>query len=109
MVFGLFKPPRFHIRQRIPVHAHMTMATIEAYSDMQLEDWDEAPRNHGAAFILSVWACNAAAAGELHLPMKDYQYIQNAGVLSIGWLSESQKMEVHAVLDELMEKGMIVS
>lgn len=106
-MFGLFKPPRYHIKKRIPMNGMLHFTAVEVFADMELGDLPEVQREFAVAFVLSVWACNTAMAGGFQLSQFDYRAIQNAGMNAVRALPKNLQNRAEAVVDALIEKGTI--
>jgi hypothetical protein len=106
-MFGIFQPPLFHIKKRIPQHAFGDLTTVETFGQKRLEDLPEMHRQYAFAFIVSVWACNSAMAGKFQLAHKDYLFIQRSGMNAVGWLKKPIADRAGAIVDELKASGLI--
>ena len=106
-MFGIFKPPLFHIRKRIPQHAMLELAAVESFGEMELGDLSEAERQCALAFIVSVWACNSAVSGKFQLAHKDYLFVQRSGMNAGNWLTPEVQDRAGAIISDLTTSGLI--
>ena len=85
----------------------LAFAAVETYAALELEDLPETRRELALAFILSVWACNAAMAGDFQLSQYEYRTIQNTGMNAARMLSNDIQDRAGKIIDDLVSQGLI--
>jgi len=106
-MFGLFKPPKENIINKIPQHAVSNARSIEQYAAGKLNGMNEVQTNHALGFILGVWVTNCAASGAFQLSQRDYDYVLSLARTSLKWLNDEQKEQVIGIVNELAESGLM--
>lgn len=104
---GLFDPPYKNMLKKVPVHGQFEADVIETFVQSQMDGWDHHTINHAKGVVISVWLCNAAAAGKFELRDQEYRLVKNLGGTSYNFLSPAAKDAVDGLLQHLKSREMI--
>lgn len=104
-MFGIFQPPRYHIRKRVPAEALASYALVETAAEMHFSHFETQPRENAIAVVLSVWVCNAL--GEGALPAGACVFIETLGKNALARLNQHELDRLEVVLRDLASRGVI--
>ncbi|MEQ8735657.1 MAG: hypothetical protein RIC29_12095 [Rhodospirillaceae bacterium] len=101
-MFDIFKPPRHHIKKRVPKAKIETLTEIEHFVDDELFELSHQKREYGIAFILSVYVCQMTDRHIFSVSLGDYEFIQRSGMVCAQKLSGIDFDCVESVLQDLI-------
>ena len=106
-MLGLFRKPIDNIRKRVDRNDHMLLVAVETYAKSKIQNLPKTQMELAMGFILSVWACNSVASGNISLSSWDYRFIKNLGMNCANRLPSDAQARAEQILDELIERGLV--